>query len=269
MSGRSDYAPGEFCWVDLATTDVDAAAALYSELLGWAFEPAPGPPELTGGYGFFTRDGKMMAGLGRVMNEGQPPAWSSYVAVADVDATAAKVREAGGQVYMGPIDLPNESGRLAVVADTTGAVLGIIELRKHTGAQVVNEPGAWTWNQLATPSAAASRDFYGQVLGWELTQAEGVPADLPYFMWQVEGQRWPEGLAGAMVMGDAFPPDTPSHWMAFFAVPEIGAAVDTVARHGGTLQMGPQKVPSGSFAVMIDAQGAPFSVVEPHYPEPR
>ncbi len=86
MSERSEYAPGEFCWVDLATSDTDAAAKLYGELLGWETQSA-GPVEETGGYGFFLRDGKQVAGYGPLQAEGQPPAWSSYVKVADADET--------------------------------------------------------------------------------------------------------------------------------------------------------------------------------------
>src|SRR5688572_5987154 len=63
MSERSEYAPGEFCWVDLATSDTDAAAKLYGDLLGWETRSA-GPVEETGGYAFFLRDGKQVAGYG-------------------------------------------------------------------------------------------------------------------------------------------------------------------------------------------------------------
>lgn len=72
MSERTGYNPGEFSWVDLSTTDVDAAAAFYKELMGWDTQPA-GPPEETGGYGFFLRDGKMVGGIGPVFGENQPP----------------------------------------------------------------------------------------------------------------------------------------------------------------------------------------------------
>ena len=120
MSERSEYGPGEFCWVDLATSDTDAAAKLYGELLGWETQSA-GPVEETGGYGFFLRDGKQVAGYGPIQAEGQPPAWSSYVKVADADESAEKVKQAGGSVFMEPFDLPADSGRMAVIADPSGA----------------------------------------------------------------------------------------------------------------------------------------------------
>src|SRR5262245_43468169 len=76
MSQRTEYAPGEFRWVDLSTPDVDGALSFYGELLGVEGQPAPGDPEETGGYGFLTKDGKMIAGYGTTQREDQP-AWSS------------------------------------------------------------------------------------------------------------------------------------------------------------------------------------------------
>ena len=97
MSERSEYSSGEFCWVDLATTDVEGATRFYGELLGIDAEAAPGDPEETGGYGFFTKGGKMVAGIGPTQRDDQPSAWSSYIRVEDADASAEKAKEAGGQ----------------------------------------------------------------------------------------------------------------------------------------------------------------------------
>src|SRR5215204_1450705 len=109
MSERTEYAPGEFRWVDLSTSDVDGALSFYEELLGVEGQPAPGDPEETGGYGFLLKDGKMIAGYGPTQEGGQPPHWSSYVSVENADLTAEKAKEAGAQVLAGPFDLPNES----------------------------------------------------------------------------------------------------------------------------------------------------------------
>ena len=131
MSERTEYAPGEFCWVDLSTTDVDAAKAFYGELLGVEVESAPGDPEETGGYGFFMKDGKMLAGIGPVQSGEGHSAWSSYVKVEDVDASAEKVKEAGGTVFFGPADLPNEAGRVAMLRDPTGAFIGAVQQNRN------------------------------------------------------------------------------------------------------------------------------------------
>jgi uncharacterized protein len=267
MSERSEYAPGEFCWVDLATTDVDGATKFYGELLGVEAEAAPGDPEETGGYGFFTKSGQMVAGFGPTQQEGQPSAWSSYVKVDNADATTEKAKEAGGQVVFGPIDIPNESGRMAVLQDPTGAFISINQQQNHPGAQLVNEPGTWNWNNLMTRDMDAAKDFYGKVFGWSATHSEGAPDFV--WMWQVDGQRWPEGLGGLMEMGSEMPSDVPPYWQVYLMVENADEAIETTKRSGGRLIFGPQAIPSGRIAVLIDPQGAAFSIIEPDLPEPR
>jgi predicted enzyme related to lactoylglutathione lyase len=267
MSERNEYAPGEFCWVDLATTDAEGAKSFYGELLGVDWEPAPGPAEDTGGYGFFVKDGKQVAGMGPTQQEGQPSAWHSYIKVEDADATAERAREAGGQVDFGPVDLPNESGRMAVLRDPTGAYISINQQQKHPGAQLVNEPGTWNWNNLMTRDMDGAKDFYGKVFGWTATHNEQAPDFV--WMWQVEGQRWPEGLAGLMEMGSDIPAEAPPYWQVYFTVPSADDAVEKTKSAGGRLIFGPLDIPVGRMATLFDPQGAAFSIVELHMPEPR
>ena len=81
------YAPGTPCWIDLGIPDPDGAAAFYGALFGWACEE--GPPE-AGGYRMCMLRGHAVAGLGPQMNPDLPPFWSTYIAVADADATARR-----------------------------------------------------------------------------------------------------------------------------------------------------------------------------------
>jgi uncharacterized protein len=267
MSERTEYAPGEFCWVDLATTDVDGATKFYGELLGVEAEAAPGDPEETGGYGFFTKSGKMIGGFGPTQRDEQPSAWSSYIKVEDADATAEKVKEAGGQVHFGPIDIPNESGRMAVLQDPTGAFIAINQQKQHPGAQLVNEPGTWTWNNLMTRDVDRAEDFYAKVFGWKAIHREEAPPGV--LMWQVEGQRWPEGLGGMMAIGSDLPPDMPAHWEVYFVVEKADESIKQAEAAGAKLAFGPLDIPVGRIAVLVDPQGAVVSIIESRYPEPR
>jgi predicted enzyme related to lactoylglutathione lyase len=267
MSERTEYAPGEFCWTSLATTDVDGAKAFYGELLGVDWEPAPGVAEETGGYGFFVRDGKQIAGMGPTQQEGQPSAWSSYIKVEDADATAETVEGAGGQVVFGPVDLPNESGRVAMLQDPTGAIVWINQQQEHPGAQLVNEPGTWTWNNLMTRDLDGAQEFYGQLFGWKALHNEEAPPNV--LMWQVEGQRWPEGLGGLMGISDDLPADMPAHWQVYFIVENADEAIRLAESKGAKLGFGPIDVPVGRLATLVDPQGAVVSIFESHYPEPR
>lgn len=269
MSERSDYKPGEFRWVDLASTDFEAGKQFYADLIDWAWEPAD-PAEETGGYGFFTYKGKQVAGGGPVQAAGQPSAWSSYVAVADADESAAKVKDADGTVLAQPFELPNESGRMAVCQDAEGAFFCLMQQRKHKGAELVNEIGAWTWNNLVTRDLDGAKRFYGDVFGWSIEKASDEAGAEPFFMWQVAGQKWEEGLAGAMDAGVADMPDeVPAHWQVYFCVESAEKAVEQVNGAGGQTLLGPQRIPVGALAVFNDPQGAGFAIIEPDYPEER
>jgi uncharacterized protein len=267
MSERTEYAPGEFCWVSLSTTDVEGAKSFYNGLLGVEAEDAPGDPEETGGYGFLTKNGKMVAGIGPVQSGEGHSAWASYVKVDDADATAELARQAGGTVFFGPVDLPNDSGRVAMLRDPEGAFIGIIQQRNHPGAQLVNEPGAWTWNNLMTRDLEGAKQFYGKVFGWTAERNEDVPSNIQ--SWQVGGQRWPEGLGGLMGITDDLPAEMPAHWQVYFVVENADEAISRAQSNGAKLGFGPIDVPVARLATLVDPQGAVVSILEARYPDPR
>jgi hypothetical protein len=267
MSERNEYAPGEFCWVDLSTTDVDGAKAFYSGLLGLEVQQAPGDPEQTGGYGFFIKDGKMVAGIGPVQSDEAHPAWSSYIKTEDADATADRVREAGGSVFFGPADLPNDSGRVAMLRDPAGAFIGIVQQNRHPGAQLVNESGTWTWSNLMTRDVDGAKDFYGRAFGWSALHNDEAPPNV--LMWQVDGQRWPEGLGGLMGITEDLPADMPAHWQVYFVVENMDDAIEKATSLGAQVGFGPIDVPVARLATLVDPQGAVVSILESRYPEPR
>jgi predicted enzyme related to lactoylglutathione lyase len=107
---------GTFAWNELATTDVDGARAFYTSVFGWGTGESPGGGEI------FTLGGDVICGA-HTAGEGEFPAWSAWFSVDDCDASAAKVTELGGAVYMPPNDMG--FGRGAVVADPHGAAFGI------------------------------------------------------------------------------------------------------------------------------------------------
>jgi uncharacterized protein len=170
MGERTSYAPGTPCWVDLGTPDLDAAAAFYGGLFGWSVEEDENA-EQTGGYRQAKLRGKPVAGVMPLMQEGQPPAWSTYVSVEDADATTAKIREAGGNVLVEPMDVL-DLGRMAVFADPTGAVFGLWQPGSFIGAEVVNEAGGVLWNELNTRDTEAAKAFYRAVFGWGFDERE-------------------------------------------------------------------------------------------------
>ena len=143
MSTRTDPWPaGTPCWVDLSVPDIQAAVDFYADVIGWTFVDS-GPDY--GNYHIAQVDGRAAAGIGPIMQEGQPAAWTVYLASDDVDATAKLISEHGGSIYAGPLDIPN-NGRMAIAADPTGGVFGVWQQTGMIGSSVVEEPGAFVWD---------------------------------------------------------------------------------------------------------------------------
>jgi predicted enzyme related to lactoylglutathione lyase len=252
-----EYAPGTPSWVELSTPDPDASAAFYHDVLGWS-ATEPGTPE-TGGYRMFQHDGKNVAGLMGHMQEGQPTAWATYVSVADADATAETVKQAGGSVMVEPMDVM-DIGRMAVFVDPTGAVFGVWQPKSFAGADIVNEPGSLCWNEVHTRDPETDKSFYSAVFGWAAGKPSFTGAPDTYTVWELGDHP----VGGMMQMSDEmFPPDTPPHWSVCFAVSDADATVAKARERGGTVVAEPVDMPIGRFAAVIDPQGAWFTVMQP------
>jgi predicted enzyme related to lactoylglutathione lyase len=255
MSERTSYAPGTPCWVDLGSPDLEAAVGFYSGLFGWEVPELPNSAEM-GGYRRAKKNGIDVAGMMPLMQEGQPPAWSSYVAVADADATATAVKEAGGTVMAEPMDVA-DLGRMAVFADPTGAVFGIWQAGTFAGAGLVNEPGALSWNELGTRDVEAAKTFYGTVFGWGFEEHDMGEMGT-YTEWQQDGN----SIGGMMDVTGRLPDEIPAHWLVYFAVENTDAALETVKSSGGSVSFGPVDIPAGRFAIVTDPHGAAFAVIQ-------
>lgn len=255
MSERTSYAPGTPSWVDLGSPDIEASIEFYAALLGWEV-PAAENVEQTGGYRRATKNGVDVAGMMPLMQEGRPPAWSSYVSVADADATAAKVREAGGAVMAEPMDVM-DLGRMAIFADPAGAVFGIWQPGTFPGAGLVNEPGALAWNELNTRDLAGAKSFYGAVFGWDFEDND--MGEMGKYTTIALGGNPVGGILDMVDRG--VPEEIPNHWLAYFAVEDTDAAVAKATESGGGLMMGPVDIPVGRFAILTDPHGAAFAVI--------
>jgi hypothetical protein len=244
MSERDGYAPGVPCWVDTWQDDADAATAFYTGLFGW--------DAARGEYSLFQLRGRDVAGLGSPYRGA--PSWTTYVWVDSADDTAAKARAAGGSVVVEPFN-SLDGGRMAVIADPAGAVFAAWELGEHRGAQLVNEPGAWSMSGLSTPDPAAGAKFYGDVFGWT-TDTFGE-----YALFRLEGyvggeptQPVPRDVIAVMSPGEQ------AGWTPDFWVGDADAAAARAGELGGQVVMGPFDTPVGRTAVLADPAGAVFSV---------
>jgi uncharacterized protein len=271
MPERDGYIPGVPCWVDSGQPDPDAAAAFYGDLFGWELEdtmPAGSP----GKYYMARLRGGDVAAIGS-LPEGAPAVatWKTYIQVASADETAAKVREAGGQVLAEPFDV-FEAGRMAMFADPEGAVFGVWQPGQMKGSQIVNEPGSVNFNGLHTRDVEAAKRFYGSVFGW------GTYLIGDAQMWTLPGygdhleERDPElrtrnaefGAPGFEDVVASINPigddeaDVPAHWSVTFSTDDADALAARAAEAGGAVLVPPMDVPWARMTVIADPQGASF-----------
>jgi uncharacterized protein len=250
MGERTEHAPGSFSWADLATTDGDAAKAFYTGLFGW--EPEDNPIPEGGVYTMLRRRGKAVAALYAPPPPGQPPAWTSYVTVASADAAADAVRQNGGTVEAEPFDVM-DVGRMAVIQDPTGAFFAVWEPRASIGAEIVNEPGALTINQLNTNDPERAQEFYSGAFGWRFESVEG--GDVPY--WGIyNGDRLNGGMMPLQPEGGA-----PPHWLVYFGSENVDDDVGRIGELGGQVLVPPMSVPGGRILVAQDPTGGVFAIL--------
>lgn len=258
------YKSGTPCWIDLMVPDQQAALDFYRDLFGWQGEI--GPPE-TGGYSVCLLNGKPVAGIMKAMNPDgtvpdplPPTVWTTYLATDAIDATLKSVTDAGGSVMAGPMDVM-ELGRMAVVTDPTGAVVGLWQAGSFDGAGIVNEHGALIWNELSTGDTGAAAAFYSAVLPMSSAPSE-MPGAEGYTEFTVDGR----AVAGMMDLS-AMPPGVPPHWLPYFHVDDVDSVQAAAVRAGGSVMAPAFDMAAGRMAVLADPQGGGFAVITASAPE--
>ena len=255
MSPRrsTPWPAGAPAWLDVTTPDLDAAKEFYAGLLGWTFTAGY---EEFGGYCLAEVDGLAAAGMAPAM-EGVPPMWTLYFASEDTRATAEAVKAAGGSLLSDVMDI-GDSGTMVVAADPAGAAFGVWQAKDMSGYAVYNEPGGLAWEDLRSSDPDASKAFYADVLGWDLHPLAEAGPD--YATFHLAGDEAPLGGVGGMMGMDGFP----SHWIVYFGVADVDAAVGYVEAHDGHLLSPGFDTPFGRMAAVTDPWGASFWVTSPN-----
>jgi uncharacterized protein len=234
-------------WIDLGVPDLDRAMEFYGAVFGWEFDV--GPAE----YGRYTScllRGRRVAALSAMHEPGADCFWNVYLATPDCDRTAERARAAGGVLLQEPMDVMDQ-GRMAIVRDPVGAQFGLWQGRAHTGAQVVNEPGALVRNDLVTPEPGPAREFYAAVFDFTLDGNPDMPqADFTFL-------RRPDGHEVGGIMGA---PGSTSAWSTTFEVADTDEAVRRALDTGGSSD-GPKDFLYGRLATITDPFGAQFSII--------
>jgi predicted enzyme related to lactoylglutathione lyase len=261
MTTRDEPWPqGTPAWVDLMVPDRQRAREFYGTVLGWDFTDEA-PAEM-GHYAQALVEGRTAAGVGeRSGPDAPPPAWTTYLAVDDVDSVVERATAAGATVLAPAMDV-GDNGRLAVLADPTGAVVGLWQSGTHTGVQIANVPGTIAWNEVMTRDYERAQEFYGAVFGY--TFGDMSTEDFTYATIALDGH--PVGGIGRMPAD--MPAEVPPHWMTYFMVDDADAAVARATQLGGQVRVEPRDTEFGRMVVLAGPFGEVFSLMG-RTPEPE
>ena len=257
MPTVNQHAPGSFSWFELGTTDQDAAKNFYTRLFNWTSEDHPMGPG--GVYTMFRLNGRDAA-AGYTLNpqqrsQGVPPHWMIYIAVENADQTAGRAAELGATLMAPPFDV-FDIGRMAVIADPTGAVFSIWQAKKHSGVGVIGEDGAFSWADLNTRDPESAKRFYGQLFGWNITAGKDDPTGYLHIQ---NGEHYIGGIPSPKQIGNV-----PPHWLVYFHVSDCGKSLDRAADMDAQVLLPTTRLEHvGRFAVVKDPQGAAFALFEP------
>jgi len=259
MSKINGQPAGNFVWLELATTDQEAAKRFYGSVFGWTAQDFP--MGASGAYTMFSLHADL-TGAAFTLSEpetavGVRPHWQLYVSVDNADATAQRATELGASVVHAPFDVMT-FGRMAVFQDPTGAFFSVWQARDHKGIGVYGENGALCWADLMTRDRARAMDFYGRLFGWEFTVGKDKdPAAYQHIMNGGHG-------VGGMPPSGTMPAEVPAHWLAYIQCADCDATATKAKELGGRVLMPPTSIEGQPrYAVISDPQGAAIALFTP------
>ncbi|QIR13254.1 VOC family protein [Shewanella aestuarii] len=248
------YQQGQPCWAELASTDWAAAKVFYQSLFNWQAIDLSIPD---GHYTLLQIDNEDVAAmyqLSGAMGIDAPTHWTVYFAVNDVDDTIELIKQAGGQLIVGPHNV-GDAGRMALFADPEGSRFAIWQAINHIGIKQAQIPNTLCWVELACRDTQQASEFYAKTLGLQPQKVD--MSGIEYTEWHVAAQ-----AVGGMMQMSAEWGDIPAHWMLYFAVEDCDATVTRAIDLGAKICVPPTDIAHvGRYAVINDPQGGIFSVI--------
>jgi uncharacterized protein len=259
MPNIDAHKPGSFCWIELATTDQNAAKKFYGSLFGWNANDTPmGPGDF---YTIFQLEGRAAAAgctlRKEQLDQSVPPHWMLYVTVENADASVGRAAKLGGKVLAPAFDV-FEAGRMAVLQDTAGATFCVWQAKGNQGTGITGVDGTLCWADLSTPDHPGAAKFYSGLFGWNVI--EDKDDDPPSGYLHIKNG---EDFIGGVLPLARRKPGTPPRWLPYFLVSNCDGAVAKAKQLGARVYMEPMTVENvGRWAVVADPQGAVFAVFE-------
>jgi len=120
--------PEHVRWNELSTSDPDGAVDFYARHFGWTQEGDMDMGEF-GKYRFVQKDGVGIGAIMARMPDMPVSLWTYYIGVDDIDRAAAAIKDNGGSILNGPMEIPG--GEFALNGlDPQGASFGLVGPRK-------------------------------------------------------------------------------------------------------------------------------------------
>ncbi|MFB7512157.1 VOC family protein [Streptomyces sp. NPDC056144] len=251
----TEYTTGSPCWIDLGSPDTAAAADFYRAVFGWEFVSA-GPD--AGGYGMLQQDGRTVAAIGPLTEEGAHSAWTTYFHTPDADATEKTAAEAGGTVRTPAFDVM-DAGRMANLTDPGGARFAVWQPGRTKGLDRTSSTNTLVWAELHVADPEAVLGFYRRLFGWRWAEME-APGMTYRVISTAEGDQEDASFGGAATLQEGMEPS----WVPYFAVEDADEIATAAAENRGSVIMPAADIPDvGRIAWLADPFGAPFAVLKP------
>jgi predicted enzyme related to lactoylglutathione lyase len=252
----TEHHTGKVIWVDLVTPHLAAAEHFYAGLFGWTFREIH---TQSTDYALALLDGRPVGGLvahAAPPGEHRQPAWLTFIAASDVDATQELILKQGGKMLFAPHAYP-QRGRQAVFADPQGAVFAILASSSGDPPDVLAAPGEWIWSSLITRDPGAAAAFYQSIFGYEVFDATGDDG-IEHLILSTDDYARASVNALPESSGHRHP-----HWLNFVRVLDTEQMTVTATQLGGRVLVEPRMDRhGGKVAVVADPDGAPFGLLE-------
>lgn len=243
---------GQPVWIDYVCQDFETTKSFYTTLFGWEVVDQGAD---FGHYHQIHKDGSAVGGFMRAMNPDGTPnldiptSWTTYLNTLSIHETYDSALASGAGAIVAPMAV-GPLGEMAVVADPTGAVVGLWQSEAFTGFDLPLTPGTPVWFELLTTDYPLATDFYGEVFGFDLATMDG-------FDYSTHGDG-PDAVAGICDASQWSIPQ--SYWRPYFNVENADASVEVIVRLGGTILDGPADSPFGRIVTAADPEGAVFQL---------
>lgn len=243
---------GKIVWHDLLTDDVNTVKSFYGNLFGWKFDNG-GDPEAI--YTTILFNGNPIGGIIHLEKKdggtNYDSQWMEYISVEDVDSVFEEVKKQNCKIYREPFDIMNR-GRIAIFADTRGALIAIVNSSSGDPDDVDVEYNNWFWNELWTDDMNNSVDFYKSLFNYT-TEEFKTRSDNDYVILRTKERR----RAGLLKIPFE---EVKPNWLPFVAVKEVKNVEDKVKEFGGEILVASEGIIGNDAVIISDPSGAVFAI---------